>query len=55
MARPSKEADLIWLDNIKEDRSYLETTLHEATQLVEDRGQWRHTVHNMDCQRATAL
>jgi len=40
---------------LTEDCSDLGTMLYEATQLTENRGLWRHTVYDRDCQHAKIL
>jgi len=49
--RPKKK----WIDNIREDCSDMDISLHEASRLTSDRKScWRNTVQHMGCQRAVS-
>jgi len=42
------------IDNIREDCSDMDISLHEAYRLTSDRTSWRNTVQHMGCQRAVS-
>ena len=48
--RPKKK----WIDNVREDCSDMEISLHEASRLTLDRTSCRNTVQHMGCQRAVS-
>ena len=51
-SRPQGRPRKKWIDNIKEDCSFLGITPIDATRFTQDRSQWRILVHSLGCQRA---